>query len=421
MTAEIAILNRHAVALAADSAVTIGRQRAWKTANKLFSLSPANDIGIMIYGGGSFAGYSWEIIAKTFRENVGKRSFGTVGECGQEFLTYLRSGRFENDAFEDVNVLALFTDVLENVKDEVGEHKSKRAYKSRLMSVISNRIAYVAANYKDKVEDCTDRKQFLADYSDRIKQFTAEAFDCSITKNLLQVVGDLLYLVFRARIESPLSTGVVITGYGKDQFFPELIDYQVDGKHRECLRVWVGREKNLNEKGATSATVVPFAQSDMFQIFMEGIARNHLTFVEKTLVQVLNDKSDRLLRKLIPTPSARRAESAKQKKENEVIMQRFFREFARYIQSEMIQPVVGVISTLPKEEMAAMAEALVEITTLRRKVDSTVESVGGPTDVAIISKGDGLVWIKRKHYFDIQINQDFRLRKRFRHGDEDAG
>ena len=213
---------------------------------------------------------------------------------------------------------------------------------------------------------------------------------------------------------------MVVTGYGKDQFFPQLVDYQVDGKHRGFLRVWVRRETNLNRKGASDATVVPFAQSDMFQIFMEGIARNHLTFVHDTLIRVLNDKSERLVRKFVTNPSTIRSEITSQATENEDILTKFFEEFSEYIQDEMVQPVVGVISTLPKEEMAAMAEALVEITTLRRKVDSTVESVGGPTDVAIISKGDGLVWIKRKHYFEIDINQDFHVRKRFRHGDGDA-
>ena len=35
------------------------------------------------------------------------------------------------------------------------------------------------------------------------------------------------------------------------------------------------------------------------------------------------------------------------------------------------------------------------------------ETVGGPIDVAVISKGDGFVWIKRKHYFDRELNQHF--------------
>ena len=50
MTAEIALLNPHGVALAADSAVTIGSQKIINSAIKLFALSKTEPVGIMIYG-----------------------------------------------------------------------------------------------------------------------------------------------------------------------------------------------------------------------------------------------------------------------------------------------------------------------------------------------------------------------------------
>ncbi|WP_353642930.1 hypothetical protein [Mesorhizobium sp. WSM2239] len=55
MTAEIAILNKTAVALATDSAVTISagldHQKIYDTADKLFDLGGATPIGLMIYTG----------------------------------------------------------------------------------------------------------------------------------------------------------------------------------------------------------------------------------------------------------------------------------------------------------------------------------------------------------------------------------
>ena len=35
------------------------------------------------------------------------------------------------------------------------------------------------------------------------------------------------------------------------------------------------------------------------------------------------------------------------------------------------------------------------------------ETVGGPVDVAVISKGDGFIWIDRKHYFRKDLNHHF--------------
>lgn len=53
MTAQIAIMNKQAIALASDSAVTMMQekgQKIFKTANKLFALSKYHPVGIMVFG-----------------------------------------------------------------------------------------------------------------------------------------------------------------------------------------------------------------------------------------------------------------------------------------------------------------------------------------------------------------------------------
>ena len=66
-----------------------------------------------------------------------------------------------------------------------------------------------------------------------------------------------------------------------------------------------------------------------------------------------------------------------------------------------------VVQNLPKEELGGMAEAMVNLTSLKRRVSLDQETVGGPVDIAIISKGDGFVWIKRKNYFDTALNPSY--------------
>ena len=65
---------------------------------------------------------------------------------------------------------------------------------------------------------------------------------------------------------------------------------------------------------------------------------------------------------------------------------------------------MSIVGVLPKEELAEMAETLVSLTSFKRRMTPEAETVGGPIDVAVISKGDGLVWVKRKHYFDKDLN-----------------
>jgi hypothetical protein len=65
---------------------------------------------------------------------------------------------------------------------------------------------------------------------------------------------------------------------------------------------------------------------------------------------------------------------------------------------------MSMIGLLPKDELAAVAESLVNLTKLKLRVSQKLETVGGPIDVAVITKGDGFVWVKRKHYFSPELN-----------------
>ncbi len=70
-------------------------------------------------------------------------------------------------------------------------------------------------------------------------------------------------------------------------------------------------------------------------------------------------------------------------------------------------PILDSVGVLPKEDLSSLAESLIHITSLKRKFASDLESVGGDVDVAIISKGDGFIWKKRKQYFKPELNHHF--------------
>ena len=79
MTAEVAILNASGVALAADSAVTIGR-KVYNSVNKLFTLSKHHPVGIMVYNSANVMTFPIETVVKYFRSELQDRSFDTLDE-----------------------------------------------------------------------------------------------------------------------------------------------------------------------------------------------------------------------------------------------------------------------------------------------------------------------------------------------------
>ncbi|WP_156000747.1 hypothetical protein [Thioalkalivibrio sp. ALJT] len=89
MTAEVAIANASAIALAADSAVTIGDQKIYNSALKLFSLSKVAPVGVMVYGNADLMDVPWETLIKTYRKNLGGTTHETLEKYAEEFLEYL--------------------------------------------------------------------------------------------------------------------------------------------------------------------------------------------------------------------------------------------------------------------------------------------------------------------------------------------
>jgi len=77
------------------------------------------------------------------------------------------------------------------------------------------------------------------------------------------------------------------------------------------------------------------------------------------------------------------------------------------VRRESQQAVEDMVEFMPKQDLADFAEALVNLSSLQRRVTSGFETVGGPIDVAVISKAEGLVWVKRKHYFPAELNARF--------------
>jgi hypothetical protein len=85
----------------------------------------------------------------------------------------------------------------------------------------------------------------------------------------------------------------------------------------------------------------------------------------------------------------------------------FRRDVAAYYYDEHRYPLSRVIASLPINELSELAETLVYIESLKERVTTPDESVSGPIDVAVISKHDGFVWIKRKHYFKPELNRRY--------------
>ena len=76
MTAIVGILNKHGVAIAADSATTVSNSQGRKVLNsatKIFQLSKKYPVAVMIYSNALFLDTPWELIIKLYCQRRGNK------------------------------------------------------------------------------------------------------------------------------------------------------------------------------------------------------------------------------------------------------------------------------------------------------------------------------------------------------------
>jgi len=64
---------------------------------------------------------------------------------------------------------------------------------------------------------------------------------------------------------------------------------------------------------------------------------------------------------------------------------------------------------LPRDELSAMAESLINLTSFKRRVSMQAENVGGPIDVAVITKQYLRIQILKSEYPVLNRREPSRL------------
>ncbi|MDO5862492.1 MAG: hypothetical protein Q4Q58_06860 [Thermoplasmata archaeon] len=198
--------------------------------------------------------------------------------------------------------------------------------------------------------------------------------------------------------------GLVFAGYGDREHFPSMHEYRVSGLFRTGLHH--GYEKGTIINSSTKSWIEPFAQSDVIQSYLYGINEDLQRIICDAVSRILNDVTAAFI-------DATSMDSMRTgfEKMNAQLVESFTADVNGYTADVFMGPVKDSIAFLSKDEIATLAESLIKLTSLRRRASDEYETVGGPVDVAVISKHEGFVWISRKQYFNLILNPQYARQK----------
>lgn len=412
-------MNKLGLSLAADSAITSGRdgaRKVYNTANKLFALSPHHPIGVMVFGSASFMEIPWEVILKSYRSVLKEEKFDDVHAYFNDFTSFLnRDERFKAEDNEEIIVHRAFSDMLKElvieVEDRIEEESSKEEITDQQVTEwLEAKINSVTAKY-EKMEDTfieMDYTSFVEKFGHVVKEITEELVVYELPEHLKNKLYQLCFVILQKDFFSMGSSGIVMAGYGEKEIFPHLVEYRLEGFLFGQLKYKKLREKKIsytNDKHDGTASIVPFAQQEMVHSFMNGIE----PVLEDTYYEIIKKVALDYHNQIEAHVGVEFTEQQVKKLEEmgKELYESIANSVKEYQYNYYIKPLMGIVRSLPKEELADMAEALVNLTSFKRRVTRDTESVGGPVDVAVITKGDGFVWVKKKNYFDPDLNPHY--------------
>ncbi len=423
MTSEIAILNSEGVALASDSAVTINQGiKIYNSANKLFCLSKFKPVGIMIYGNASFMKTPFETIIKVFREKLSDKSYPKLEDYADEFIKFLNKNEIgisnsQQTSYRDFFIRNIFNEIKNNIVESCDDLIKK---KGKITKKEINKISLLIINQfkenfsENKKLECYSDK-FLLKFKKSVKSIINKSIknifqNLPLSKKEINYLEEIIISIFTKDNFPPWESGIVIAGFGEKEIFPSLVSYEIEALINNELKFKKGLRRD--KIGFTKkASIIPFAQSEMVHTFMQGVDPNYKETTLSYLENVFSKYPDILIDNLKDFSHLTKRDKKNIKRKLKKISLDMFKEYdkkmSNFSRKNHIDKVLDVVAVLPKDELAAMAESLVNLTSFKRRVSMSQETVGGPIDVAVISKGDGFIWIKRKHYFKPELNHHF--------------
>lgn len=423
LTAEIAILNKTAVALAADSAVTIssGSQnpsetKVYHNGDKLFELCDTNPIGIMIYSNAEFMGIPLPVIIRDFRYKC--KDFEKVEDAAKAFLRYLYEVGEQSPVEMKRN--AIFSEIYPALK--ILARRSQEKFVEKINSFEGDLSNVIVDEMRDAaLDEEIDVLNGLLENTEDSDIFGGENFDfgdaeAGVVNDLIaahfenfsddrkEAIRGLSQKLMRKSNIGEVRTGVVIAGFGSKEIFPSLFSYEISGMIGGVLKYSKDIDVDIDRRGARAA-VLPFAQKEMVERFLYGLDAQTRQRIAGVIRSTLPDLQNSILERIeFESPD----DEAELKRFSEQLQERFLDELGNsafdVLQTDSRKEIESMVEFMPKADLAQMAEALVELTSIKRRVSVGIETVSPPIDVAIISRSEGFVWVKRKHYFPAELN-----------------
>lgn len=424
MTAVVGLLNKKGVAIAADSAVTrssIKGTKCTKNGSKMLRLSNAVPVSVMLTGNADYMNNPWEVIVRRYRQQRGDIKHATVEACMRDFFAYI-SGNEKlwnenvNKTWISNNLNSIFRNTDNNIdydnkRKKNGAYIRPKGYLNAFLKELKNYQKAVRKNSKcPQFEDYTI-EQFREYANPVIDEYFSgityddedwDPFSLQYQKEFIDVVRGEVEITLMDRLTRRMedcdeSAQIVFSGYGEEQEYPALISAVVCEGFDHRVNYHVASEDIVCISDDNPAAICPYAQTDVIQGLLKGLHPFWLnaiiseteSFFINADINLFNEKHQ----KFDPIFFSMLSEV-----NTEDLIPRFYKGISNVLDRNQ-KEWTKTLQKYDLKSMAALAQSLIDLTGFHRILTFAQEGVGGPVDVAIITKNDGFTWLNRKSWY----------------------
>ena len=397
MSVGVCIINRNGIALAADSAGTLtGNKMVYNSMNKVFALSNEKPYGAITYGCTSIHNVSIDQILKEFTIYLTDKNILDFYEIELLFVNFLKENHeyYRFNGSENILCASLIKDLVVNWGNKIKNIINEENAKTKINDVLEALRTYIEGCLKIENFNVSEyiQKQYASTFDLLLGMVVPELKNYTEEKDIL---WDLISQYFNLSLqrETDNSMGLFFAGYGKNDAFPKFIHLDIYTVINGQLKYTI---KDKFDESNNGAKIVPLAQRDVILTFCKGISEYFINYIPQKVDEIIIKKIESL------QPEYTQEQMQKIKDSFSVCGKEIYDIIQSVSQEKNINPLLASVQLIPIPEMAMLSENLINITSLKRtfSLDGNQQTVGGPTDVAIITKPDGFSWIKKK-----QINK----------------
>ncbi|MEM9839285.1 MAG: hypothetical protein AAF830_09030 [Pseudomonadota bacterium] len=424
MTSEVVLMNRQAVAMAADSAVTISGQnylKTYKSVDKLFPLVDGQPIGVMIYNNAELMSTPWETLISLYREQARGRSLDTLHAHALDFINFLSDNPelFPQD-HQDTEFFKHVAIVFSIIADDFDYHLRalQESGQGRVRDHVSAVFAYVVDElYGDLMSNLDGsprgrlnafpegtEEQILRRYGAEIDELIGSL--CMSLKNEFAMLSVSAETKARLRDVAVMSvtqdafyehyTGVVFAGFGRSDKFPSMRSFLTSSVVLGKLKNRMDRAQDMSAD--SGPVIAPFAQDRMIRTFLTGMDAHLRMFLFGETLKLSHNLVADVIGRAPGLSDDQRARLMSDYSENSLgnALKAFFGSIDQFQYHVHTAPILRAVSMLPKKELGETAASLIKLNSFQQKVMSDIETVGGPISLATITRNDGMVMGKER-------------------------